>query len=65
MNRQLYVWINVDQVGVLAESNGLSMRYAHLAPGHFQAFLECNPSDFRQFFDTSALAVQDGTEKAL
>jgi hypothetical protein len=65
MNRQLYVWINFNQVGVLAESNCLSVRYAHLAPGHFQEFLECNPSDFQQFYDTSPLAEQDGKDKAL
>ncbi|MCY1203889.1 Tyrosine recombinase XerC [compost metagenome] len=32
-------------------SLSMTMRYAHLAPGHFQDVLEFGPtSDFRQFF---------------
>nr|WP_301308477.1 tyrosine-type recombinase/integrase [Pseudomonas otitidis] len=47
-------------------SLSMTMRYAHLAPGHFQDVLEYGPTrDFRQFFDTSPLAEQEGTEKAL
>lgn len=47
-------------------SLSMTMRYAHLAPGHFQDVLEYGPTrDFRQFFDTSPIAEQEGTEKAL
>lgn len=47
-------------------SLSMTMRYAHLAPGHMQDVLSFGPSrDFRHFFDTSANADRAGQEKAL
>ncbi|MFI7868782.1 tyrosine-type recombinase/integrase, partial [Ectopseudomonas khazarica] len=47
-------------------SLSMTMRYAHLAPGHMQDVLSFGPSrDFRHFFDTSVNADPAGQEKAL
>lgn len=46
-------------------SVAMTMRYAHLAPGHFQDVLEFGPTrDFRHFFDTSPPAEQEDQKKA-
>ncbi len=44
----------------------MTMRYAHLAPGHMQDVLAFGPSrDFRHFFDTSPESATEAGEKAL
>ncbi|MCY1274845.1 Tyrosine recombinase XerC [compost metagenome] len=47
-------------------SLSMTMRYAHLAPGHLQDVLSFGPSrDFRHFFDTSPETTTEVGEKAL
>ncbi|WP_435606313.1 phage integrase [Pseudomonas knackmussii] len=44
----------------------MTMRYAHLAPGHLQDVLAFGPSrDFRHFFDTPPESAPEADEKAL
>lgn len=44
----------------------MTMRYAHLAPGHMQDVLAFGPSrDFRHFFDTPPESAMEAGEKAL
>lgn len=44
----------------------MTMRYAHLAPGHLQDVLAFGPSrDFRHFFDTPPESATEAGEKAL